>query len=79
MAQYVTSPPTVPILSHLAVAMAIQLPDESCPPMRCIRHSNRSGSLILLTAINLPTNLSAVGFRNCIFPFFPAFYTYKRA
>lgn len=71
MAQYVTSPPTVPILSHLAVAMAIQFPDESCPPMRCIRHSNRSGSLILLTAINLPTNLSAVGFIKLHISFLP--------
>lgn len=70
MTQYVTSLPTAPILSHVAVAMAIEFPDESCPPMRCLRHSNRSDSLFMLTAAHLPTNLSAVGFRICTFPFF---------
>ncbi len=57
-------------LSHVAVAMAIEFSDESCPPMRCLRHSNRSDRLFMLTAAHLPTNLSAVGFRICTFPFF---------
>lgn len=43
----------------------LSFPDESCPPMRCIRHSHRPGSLFLLTAIHLPTNLTVVGFGFC--------------
>lgn len=70
MTQYVTSPPTAPVLNHPAVAMAIEFPDESCPPMRCLRHSNQTDSLFMLTAVHLPTNLSAAGFRIGAFPFF---------
>lgn len=55
--------------SHVAVAMAIEFPDLSCPQMRCLRHRNRSDSLCMLTAVHLPTNLSAVGFRIRTFPF----------
>ena len=55
--------------SHVAVAMAIEFPDESCPQMRGLRHRNRSDSLCMLTAVHLPTNLSAVGFRIRTFPF----------
>lgn len=71
MTQCVTGPPTAPFLSHAAVAMAIEFPDESCPPMRCLRHCNRSDSLLMLTVERLTTNLSAVGFRICAFPFSP--------
>lgn len=62
MTQYAKSLLTAPILSLLAVAMVIEFSDESCPPMRCIRHSDRSGRPFQLTAVHLPTNLTAVCF-----------------
>lgn len=68
LTQCVTIPPTAPILSHVAVAMAIELPDERCPPMRYLCHSNQSDSLCMLRAVHLPTNLSAFGFRICTPP-----------
>ena len=66
--QYVTNPTTAPILSKAAVATAVHFPDESCPPMRCLRHSNRANSLFMLTAAHIPTNLSAVGLGIHTFP-----------
>lgn len=79
MTQYVTSPPTASFLNYPTVTMAIEFPDESCPPMRCIRHSNRTDRLFMLTAVHLLTNLSAVGFKKRkTFLFFPR-YTYKRS
>lgn len=65
LTQCVTIPPTAPILSHMVVAMAIELSDESCPPMRYLHHSNQSDSLFMLTVAHLPTNLSVFGFRTC--------------
>lgn len=50
---------------HMVVAMAIELSDESCTPVRYLHHSNQSDSLFMLTAVHQPTNLSVLGFRIC--------------
>lgn len=70
MTQYVTNSPAALLLNRPTVAMAIEFPDESCPPMRCLRHRNRTDRLLVPTAVHLPTNLFAVGFRICAFPSF---------
>lgn len=56
--------PLPPGLSMLST-WQLRFPDESCPPMRCARHSNRPGGPFLRTAIHLATNLTAAGFRFC--------------